>query len=125
MRAPVRSLVAVEACGKHLSVVEHHHVAIVEVVEHLAEDAGCDFAGAAVDHQKAGFVALFYRVFCYQLFGELKLELGKFHALILSRGGGVGRWGERYTIYNRSRSVGLRSEGAVAYQLHGVVDAEG
>lgn len=46
-------LVAVEACGKYLGVIEYKKVAVIEIVDYLLENTVFYFAGSAVEHHQA------------------------------------------------------------------------
>ena len=68
-------LVAVEAGGEDLGVVEDHHVLLLEVVDDVLEDAVLDFARFAVDDHQTRFVAVFGRIFRQQVGREVVVVL--------------------------------------------------
>ncbi len=77
-------LVAVETCGKHHRVVEHHHISIVKIVDDLFEYVMGDLAGLAVDQHHAAFVTTRSGFLGYQLVRQFEFKLGKLHLLLYS-----------------------------------------
>ena len=72
-------LVAVEACGEHLGVVEHENVVLVEEVEDILEHAVLYLARLAVEHHHAAFVSMRRGILGNLLLRQVKLKLGEFH----------------------------------------------
>lgn len=68
-------LIAEEACGKHLRVVEDEHIVFVEVVQEVDEVAVLYLAAVAVKHEQAAVVAVRSGIFCNMVFGKVELEL--------------------------------------------------
>ena len=69
-------LVTIEACGKDLCVVEHEHVAFVEVLEDIAERlAVFNDAAFGVNHHEATFVAEAGGVLSDTFLGKFEFEL--------------------------------------------------
>ena len=72
-------LVAPHARGEHAGVVQHEHVALVEIVEDVAELLVLDLAGLAVQHHQAAAIAVLGGVEGYELLGEVELEGSELH----------------------------------------------
>ena len=68
-------LVAIEAGGKHLGVIEYKNVMLVEIIEHLLEHLVFDVSRLPVEHHHAALVAVGRGIFRNLLLGELELEL--------------------------------------------------
>ena len=68
-------LVAIEAGGEHLRVVEDEDVPVVKILQDVLEDAVLYFAGLAVEHHQARLVPVLRGVQGNLLFGKLELEL--------------------------------------------------
>ena len=68
-------LVSIEESWKNLGVVEHHHVAVVEIVDDVLEDMVRNLAGLSVHHHQAAFVAFGHRMCGNLLFGKMKFKL--------------------------------------------------
>ena len=73
-------LVAVEACGEDLGVVEHEDVVLVEEVEDILEHAVFNLARLAVEHHHAAFVSMRRGILGNLLLRQVELKLGKFHS---------------------------------------------
>ena len=72
-------LVAVEACGEDLGVVEHENVVLVEEVEDILEHAVLYLARLAVEHHHAAFISMRRGILGDLLLRQVKLKLGEFH----------------------------------------------
>jgi hypothetical protein len=88
-------LVAFEACGEDLGVVEDEDILVVEVIEDVVEVvAVLDDSAGGVEYHEATFIAEGCGVLCDAVVWELEFELGKFHVfsdlLILFFGMGRG-----------------------------------
>ena len=73
-------LVAVEACGEDLGVVEHEDIVLVEEVEDILEHAVLYLARLAVEHHHAAFVSMRRGILGNLLLRQVELKLGKFHS---------------------------------------------
>ena len=75
-------LVAVQACREYLCVVEHHKVAVVEVVDYFFEYAVLNLAGLAMQDHHARFVALWRGYWAISSSGSRNLNCDNFISVI-------------------------------------------
>ena len=71
--------VAIKTRRKHLRVVEHKDVVLIEVFEEILEHAVFDFARFAVEHHHAAFIAMGGGILGNLFLRELVFELREFH----------------------------------------------
>ena len=72
-------LLAVEAGGEDLRVIEDEYVTFSEIVDDVLEQAVLDFAGVLVENHKAGLIPPLGGILGDAFLREFEVELGQFH----------------------------------------------
>lgn len=79
MQAPRLLLIAVKAGRKHLSIIEHHHISLVEEIDDFFEYMMAYLPCAGIEHHQATLVARISRILGNQIIGQFEFKLRELH----------------------------------------------